>query len=181
MGADLVDKEAGYEISIWFCRRTIRGGRPSVAACQVGCSAPTPPEEVSTVRVTITVVPADVSCINLTAAGTTRTVERTFDVAAGASSVLAMNGIPTGDVVFTGRAFSTACAAVPPGANPVWISDPVTAPVVSGTAADVALVMRRNANANVSVDFPDEGVPSVATTTTLATEVNPAVTGQRTP
>ena len=57
-----------------------------VAACQVGCSAPTPPEEVSTVRVTITVVPADVSCINLTAAGTTRTVERTFDVTAGASS-----------------------------------------------------------------------------------------------
>ena len=55
----------------------------------------------------------------------------------------------------------------------------MTAQVVSGTAADVALVMRRNANANVSVDFPDEGVPSVATTTTLATEVNPAVTGQR--
>jgi len=149
-----------------------------VAGWQSGCSTPNAPEEVGTIRVTITTVPADVACVSLSAAGATRTVVQNFDVTAGASSVLAMGGIPTGSVVFTGRAFAAACASVAAGALPNWTSDPVTVQVTSGATADVTIVMRRSGNANVSVDFADDTPPSVATATTVTSSANPAVTGQ---
>src|SRR5262245_2036939 len=82
------------------------------AALQAGCGSRGSQDDVGSVRVAITMVPADVGCIALTATGTARTASRQFDVAPGASSVLTMPGVPTGSVVFSGQAFAGACAAV---------------------------------------------------------------------
>jgi hypothetical protein len=128
----------------------------------LGCGEPAAPEEVGTVRVAITAVPADVGCIRLTAVGS-RTVTEPFDVTAGASSVLLLGGVPTGGVQFSGDAFAGACASVTAQAVPTWTSDPVTAQVDAGTTASVALVMHQNGNASVSIDFPSAGAPATET------------------
>jgi Bacterial Ig-like domain (group 3) len=150
---------------------------------QMGC-APDPassPDDVGAVRVAITTVPADVSCVSLTAAGASRTVTRLFDVSPGASSVLVLAGVPTGSVMFSGQAFAGACAMVQAGSVAGWSSDVVTVQVASGATADVTLTMRRNGNANVHVDFQDDTSVAVPTTTTLTAPVNPAVVGQVAP
>jgi hypothetical protein len=127
------------------------------AAMQAGCGSPARQEDVGTVRVAITIVPADVGCIALTAMAASRTVSRQFDVAPGASSVLVMSGVPTGSVAFSGQAFTGACATVGTGTAATWASDPVTAQISAGMTADVTLVMHHNGNANVHVDFQDDG------------------------
>jgi len=81
-----------------------------------------------------------------------------------------MAGIPTGTVTFTGQAISGGCAALGTGAIPVWTSDPVTAQVSPGATVDVALVMHRNGQANVHIDFRDDsGGGTVANQASTAT------------
>jgi len=112
--------------------------------------------------IALTQVPPDVTCIRITVAGS-RTVQKSFNVIAGQSSVLALTGLPTGDDTFTGEAFSVACAAVGPATVPAWIGDPVIVTVGAATPVPVNLVLRRNGQATVSVDFdngPDGGAGS---------------------
>jgi hypothetical protein len=130
---------------------------------QAGC-APPGPEEVGVVSVAITLVPADVGCVRITVAGT-RTVSQSFDVTAGASSVLTMSGTPTGAVTVSGDAFAGACAAVGPQSSPNWTGDPVMAQVASDAVASVSLVMRRNGRIAVGVDFQDDVEPGKPTCT----------------
>src|SRR5260370_36434131 len=50
----------------------------------------------------------DGTCIQIAAAGA-RSVTKSFDVMAGAGTVLSMSGLPLGQVTFTAAAFGSSC------------------------------------------------------------------------
>jgi hypothetical protein len=112
-------------------------------------------ELTGTAAIAITNAPPDGTCIQVTAVGY-RTVMQSFTVASGASTVLPMKGLPLGSVAFSANAFAGACAMVNPMTVPNWISDPVPANVAVAPPVSVTIEMRRNGNASVSVDFPNE-------------------------
>jgi hypothetical protein len=116
-----------------------------------GCNEADAPDT-GAARIALTQAPATVRCLTITAQGT-RTLTRSLDLTAGASTVLEMNGLPTGIVNFSGNAFDVACSRVAASASPSWISDVATALIAPGAVADVALVMRRNGRADLGVDW----------------------------
>lgn len=123
----------------------------ALVAC--GSSDEQPEGPTASATVALTQVPSNVSCISITAAGT-RTVTKAFDVMAGQSSAsLALNGLPTGSVTFSGSAYSTACSSVGSMSTAAFVADPVMATLTLGTPATVNLAMRKNATAQVNVDF----------------------------
>jgi hypothetical protein len=130
---------------------------PCTALLLAGCASAssTSHESIGTASVAITNAPADGTCIQITVAGY-RTVTQSFDLMPGAGTVLALDGLPLGTDTFTANAFGTACAMVNPMSVPNWVSVPVTQTVAVSPPASVALVMERNGNASVSVDFPNE-------------------------
>jgi hypothetical protein len=123
------------------------------AVALAGCLSPEEPL-VGEAQARITQVPADVSCVRITIAGS-RTVVRSFDVTPGQSSVLPMAGLPVGAVMFTGEAFAAACGA-PTLGTATWLSDPTPAMLSAGNVVNVALALRKNGGANVAVDFEDD-------------------------
>jgi hypothetical protein len=139
----------------------------SLAACSSGASAPAGDREMQgSATVTLTQVPENVACIDVNVVGA-RSADRRFPVKAGQSTVLTLNGLPTGDVVFYGSAFDGACGAIGPGASPSWVGDPVSAQLSPGVSASIILVLRSNGRAVVSVDFqadPTTGGPCVGDT-----------------
>src|SRR5258706_7741493 len=86
-------------------------------------SSVNPPDGIGEARMEVTQVPPGVGCLRVVAAAT-RTVQLDFNVSPGASSVLNLNGIPTGRVDFSASAFPMQCPPAP-GAVPTWVSDPV--------------------------------------------------------
>ncbi|HVU50024.1 MAG TPA: hypothetical protein VHL80_05030 [Polyangia bacterium] len=121
--------------------------------------------EVGAARVALVNVPPDVTCIRVFATGATRFAFADADVTTGQSSTLDMEGIPVGDVVFTGFGLEGVCAATADD-DPTWVSDRVTATIVGGRFTNVDLPMHPNGRAFVSVDFqsddppaPDAGAP----------------------
>jgi hypothetical protein len=129
-----------------------------ISAATAACSAPADEaESVGSASIAITNVPSDVACIQLTATGS-RTVTRSYDVTAGASSVLSLASLPIGTVSFRGDAYPGACATVTSGATPNWVAEPVAAVVSSGGVTPVTLMMRRNGQASVAVDWEDSGL-----------------------
>jgi type VI protein secretion system component Hcp len=105
--------------------------------------------------VALTGVPADVSCVQITAAGS-RTVTRSFPAAAGANAMLPIPGLPLGQVTFSAQAFDVACPAVNADSVPTWISDaPFIATVAVKPPVLVTLNLIHNGNATVSVGFND--------------------------
>jgi len=127
-----------------------------VACASVACSAPSSEDErgLGVATAAVTNVPTDVGCIVISATGN-RVAERRFDVVPGASSILPMNGLPVGSVVFRGDAYSTACSALTSTSSPTWVSNPVNATLVAGVDVPVTLPLRRNGSSSVSVDFED--------------------------
>jgi hypothetical protein len=133
-------------------------GLACVAAVLLGgcaSAAPKANEATGTASIAITNAPADGTCLQVTVAGY-RTVVQDFDLMPGASTVLALSGLPLGSDTFTASAYGSACAMVNTMTVPNWVSDPVTATIAVSPTASVALVMHRDGNASVSVDFPDE-------------------------
>jgi hypothetical protein len=133
----------------------------AVLMCGLGCetteNATTTGGATGMARIAITNAPDDVSCIVITAEGTYRTREKSFDVSPGDSTVfLNMNALPLGLVLFTADAYGEACVDVDGTTVPNWVSDPVEASIAAGQVADVLIPMMRNGLANVGVDFPDE-------------------------
>src|SRR5262249_32276501 len=116
-----------------------------------------PNEDTGVATVAITQAPADVLCVRITVAGSSRTVTRDVDVMPGQSTELTIGGLPLGSDAFSGEAFSVGCAAVMTGAVPNWVGDSVTATVVVSPPVAVALVLRRNGRAAIGVDFQDDG------------------------
>jgi len=110
-----------------------------------------------------------VSCIRITASNAKRTSSADFGVTPGAGTAsLALHGVPTGDVVFAGAAFSDPCAFafLTGSAPPSWVADPVTATVTAGPAStNVTLRFRGSGNAIVGADFDD---PTGYTVSTVA-------------
>jgi hypothetical protein len=123
----------------------------TVALAGAGC-AHGEAQDIGTVRVMLTQAPSTVRCLRMTVQGT-RMLTRSFDLAAGANAPLDLDGLPTGVVSFSGDAFDTGCARVAASASPSWISDVTTVRIMPGAVASVALLMRRNGQADVSVDW----------------------------
>jgi hypothetical protein len=117
-----------------------------------------------TATLAIAVVPPDVTCVQITAVGS-RTVQQTFPVTPSASSVLTMNGLPTGSVAFSGDAYSldttstASCAGLGSSNVPTWLSNTVTANVLSTSSVALTLEMTQNGQSTITVDFPDSGSP----------------------
>jgi hypothetical protein len=138
--------------------RTLKLAAPVVLASVVlaacGSSGLDESENTGVATAAVTNVPSDVGCIEITVNGN-RTVDRKFDVVAGASSILALSGLPVGSVTFLGQAYSGACSGVGATTVPTWVSDPVTATLVSAIKTNVTLALKHNGTSTVSVDFED--------------------------
>lgn len=149
--------------------RTLKLAVPVVLASLAlgACGSATDDEVDMTGKATaaITNVPSDVGCIAITVTGA-RTVDKKFDVATGASSILSLSGLPVGSVNFVGQAFSGACSGVVSSSVPTWVSDPVAATLISATNVNVTLPLRRNGKSTVSVDFVDDGADAGTSTCT---------------
>ncbi len=105
------------------------------------------------VRLTLTQAPSDVACLEVTATGVRRVIGR-FKVVPLDTQTFEMSALPLGDVLFSATAFGEPCDAA--GAlPPTWVSDSVSATIAKGVVASVALTMRRNGRASVSVDFAE--------------------------
>src|SRR5262249_24110055 len=103
--------------------------------------------------VALTGVPADVSCVQITAVGS-RTVTRSFPATAGGNGMLPMPGLPVGQVSFTAQAFDVACNAVGADSVPTWISDaPFVATIGVKPPVLVTLNLIHNGNATVAIGF----------------------------
>jgi hypothetical protein len=115
-----------------------------------------------------TVPPTGVSCIRITASNAKRTSSTDFGVTPGANTFFSMHGVPTGDVVFAGAAYSDPCAFafLTGAAPPSWVADAVTATVTPGpVSTNVTLRFRGSGNATVGADFDD---PTGYTVSTVA-------------
>jgi hypothetical protein len=115
---------------------------------------------VGAASVAIAKVPGDVTCIRLTATGT-RTVTQDYPVASGASTVLALGGLPTGNVTFTGAAYllnathTPSCAGITASTVPDWVSDSPVGNVTVSSTVNVTLNMHHNGQSSVTVNFDD--------------------------
>ena len=102
------------------------------------------------------VPPTGVACIQLVATAAKKTVSASFGVTPGQSTLsFALNGIPTGRVVFSGQAFSEPCGQSFPD-GPTWTADDVTMTVPANQTVAVQLNFRANGNANVSGNFASD-------------------------
>lgn len=133
---------------------TVVGVSSMMVVLGAACGIERPDGSVGEARIALTEVPTGIACIRLTASGS-RIVEKTFDAAHGAQdSVVQMEELPLGDVSFTGEAFAEACGAIGTAA-PDWVGGPVSATLTAGVMAQVTLVMKRNGEVKVDVDFND--------------------------
>ena len=103
--------------------------------------------------VDITQVPIDVSCVTVTVSGASRQTTRLQQALAPGQSTLifTFSGLPTGIVVASAVATATNCTGAA-----TWISNPVTATIATGTSTNITLVLHRNGQANVTLDFQDD-------------------------
>jgi hypothetical protein len=137
----------------------------SIAA--VACSAGSPEENIGQATAAITQVPAQVGCIEIDVTGA-RSVTQRYDVTAGQSSVLSLNGLPLGLDTFVGLAYPGACSAVASAAQATWISDAVQSSLVAQQVASVTLVLHPNGQSSVGVSFQGDDGGSDAQTVTCA-------------
>ncbi len=104
----------------------------------------------------IQTVPADVSCLRITATGPGRALVREISVRSGNTLTENLSGLPLGQVVFTGEAFPADCGAVTKATLPGWVSEPVTVSIILSRIATVNLTLSRNGRAKVGIDFTDD-------------------------
>jgi hypothetical protein len=135
----------------------VRSLTPALGLLLAGCAGPATGsgELTGKASIAITNAPPDGTCLQITVTGF-RTVTRSFDLAAGASTVFELGGLPVGSDTFTASAFGQACSTVTAASVPNWVSDPVVQTVTVTADVSVPLTMHRNGRASVSVDFPNE-------------------------
>ena len=143
-------------------QRLLKGVALAVLGAAVGCtdlpSTEPTPDDTGRVEFALVMVPTDVQCISITATGS-RVRQQDFIVVPAQTSVLAMNGLPVGAVTFSGQAFNGACGGGGPmGPSPTYVADPVTAQINATGVTSLALNMRRNGQASISVDFETGGM-----------------------
>src|SRR6266481_2378092 len=104
----------------------------------LGCRAELPLAE-PTLRAEFVAAPA-VRCIRITAVGATRNVSRDFAASAGSTAQsVVLGGLPTGDVLVSGRAFDVACTELATQ-HPTWVADTVRQTLGAGANVTIALV-----------------------------------------
>src|SRR4051812_40462856 len=101
----------------------------SVLLATAGCNRQEPSIEPSAgdtgrVILSITNAPSDAACLRLTIKGATSAV-RSFPLAPNASTNLILEGLPLGQVVFTGEAFAVSCPMVNTESVATYVSDGV--------------------------------------------------------
>lgn len=128
----------------------------SLALAGSGCGLEPEEDGVEQVRLNISVVPAEVRCVRITATGPGRTLVRELEATGGMSLSRPLTGLPLGTVTFLGEAFPSLCASVTKSTNAAWISEPVVASVALGRSSTVDLTMVRNGRAKVDVAFTEE-------------------------
>jgi hypothetical protein len=147
------------------------------AGCSNGDSADTRAEDTGSVQVALVIVPADVQCVSITATGT-RVRQQNFNVMPGQMSVLSMDGLPVGQVTFTGQAFPGGCGGGGAmGAAPNYVADPVTTQINATGVTSLTLNMRRNGQASIDVDFETGGMCVPAGSACMPGSSTPCCTG----
>jgi len=162
-------------------QRLLKGVALAVLGAAVGCtdlpSTEPTPEDTGRVEFALVMVPTDVQCISITATGS-RVRQQNFIVVPAQTSVLAMNGLPVGAVTFSGQAFNGPCGGGGPmGPSPTYVADPVTAQINATGVTSLALNMRRNGQASISVDFETGGMCGVAGAACSPTSPSACCTG----
>ena len=162
-------------------QRLLKGVALAVLGAAVGCtdlpSTEPTPDDTGRVEFALVMVPTDVQCITITAIGS-RVRQQDFIVVPAQTSVLAMNGLPVGAVTFSGQAFNGPCGGGGPmGPSPTYVADPVTAQINATGVTSLALNMRRNGQASISVDFETGGMCGVAGAACSPTSPNACCTG----
>lgn len=99
-------------------------------------------EPLAEAAVSLTQTPAGVGCVVIEADGADRSVGTSVNLAAGASSIVAVSALPTGAVLFSAYGYGPACGAIA-GAHWTWFSVPVSARLSAGAVAQVSLTMYR--------------------------------------
>lgn len=159
--------------SFWSSFSFVAAALVSAAGCSLyGAEAPpsrSGGDDLEQVVLKIAEVPADVRCVRVTAAGETRSVIREIETTGGTALTESLSGLPIGTVVFTGEAFTAACASVTKSTVAPWASAPVETSIVVGRLSTVELAMVRNGRAKVEVTFAEE---AACTATGLECRIN---------
>ena len=151
---------AGDEVSLtsglFICagpdpRLLLLGAVLGLASCGGNGLAP-PDDEPGAAVLTLSSVPPDVMCLQVTAVGSRQVMKR-FDLQVGGSPSLEMGGLPLGDVQFSSTAFAEACGGTT--STETWFSDPTPVVTAKGIVSHVVLTMRRNGRSAISIDFED--------------------------
>ena len=91
----------------------------------------------------LTQVPVGVACLRVTVTGATRRRIALVDLTAGASSIIPLSLLPTGEVGFDARAFAASCGLVGPQTPWTWFAAPALVFLTPGVAAPVTMKMYR--------------------------------------
>lgn len=124
----------------------------------VSCSSPhgNPgnPSDVGSIELTITNTPAAPACLKVSVAGSARTVNKSFDLSPGQSTVFTVKGLPVGIAQVTAEAFGFACANLPLDASATYVLEaPVSVRIDATDVVKVLLKLVRNGRLLVEVDF----------------------------
>jgi len=110
-------------------------------------------ENVGSIDLLLSNVPADTSCLQVSVMGS-RTVNKSFDLTPGTTPKLSINGLPVGIVKVDANAFAEACSKVKTSSVPNWILDKtLTARIDDLDVAKLLLKLIRNGRGEVTVDF----------------------------
>lgn len=108
------------------------------------------PSELGQIRLEISVVPSDLSCLRVEVAGST-SVSKDFTLAAGAANVvLSLDRLPMGNAKVRGSGYAGTCTG---GTAPTWIADQEQVLLEPGVVTQVPLVFRRNNPVTATVNF----------------------------
>ena len=120
--------------------------RASAVAAALLCACAGPEgtaTDLAEASVSLTQAPSDASCLSIAVIGAERTLERHFDLTASGRIVFALDGLPSGEVIFTARAYGSVCSAVTAASAHTWYGIPVRATLVPGQPANVTIAMHR--------------------------------------
>lgn len=117
---------------------------------------------VGSVTLALTNVPNDVTCLQIKATNSIRTVERDLTITNGVVDDVNLEGLPTGQVTLEANAYNVACQNVISTTIPVWKSFPLTQVVTleEGVPYSWNLVLRPNGYVAPSVDWQYDTVTS---------------------
>jgi hypothetical protein len=133
----------------------------SQIACQRDPLASGATEPTAEVALALSGVPADVACVAINVAAQLNTQQRRFDVKAG-DSTFVLARLPVGLVVFSVEALASPCAQAGTAEIATWYGGPVSATLKAGLNTAIAIEMRPNGQATVSVGFDGGAGPTCA-------------------